>query len=85
MHEKDLFNRLYVYTNFEKDGNSARLNFKFHMEARSKADIKDEYKESNIYWEDPKPTLRFGYAKYDYLVEGYDFQVKMDGTIKINS
>lgn len=73
----ELLKRLYVYTNFEKDG---RLNFKNHLEARSK--IEEEYKDSEIDFNNPKPTLRFGYAKYDFLVEGYDFIIEMDGTIK---
>ncbi|MGC4057166.1 MAG: hypothetical protein QM743_03470 [Chitinophagaceae bacterium] len=81
--DKELFNRFYVYTNFEKNGNSARLNFKHHIEARSKTDIKDEYIESEFDWEKPKPTLRFGYGKYDFLVEGYDFEVMIDGSIKL--
>jgi len=76
----ELLKRLYVYTNFEKNGNSARLNFKYHLEARNK--ISEAYVESEIDFENPKPTLRFGFAKYDFLVEGYDFTVEMDGTLK---
>lgn len=81
LNESDYFKRLYVYTNFEKNGNSARLNFRFHMEARNK--IEESYVESEIDWENPKPTLRFGYAKYDFLVEEYDFEIMMDGSIKM--
>jgi CRISPR-associated endonuclease Csn1 len=73
----ELLKRLYVYTNFEKDG---RLNFKYHLEARSK--IEETYSESEIDFGNPKPTLRFGYAKYDFLVEGCDYFIEMDGTIK---
>lgn len=72
----ELLKRLYVYTNFEKDG---RLNFKYHLEARNK--IEDDYKDSEINISTPPPTLRFGYAKYPFLVEGYDFEVKIDGKI----
>lgn len=72
----ELLKRLYVYTNFEKDG---RLNFKYHLEARNKFD--DSYLESEIDFTTPKPTLRFGYGKYDFAVEGYDFIIKMDGTL----
>lgn len=72
--------RLYIYTNFEKNGASARLNFKYHLEARAK--VEEEYVESEIDFIDPKPTLRFGYAKYDFLVDGYDFNIKIDGTIE---
>lgn len=73
----ELSKRLYVYTNFEKDG---RLNFKYHLEARNK--IEEAYKDSEIDFDNPKPTLRFGYAKYSFLVEGCDFRIEMDGTIK---
>jgi CRISPR-associated endonuclease Csn1 len=73
----ELLRRLYVYTSFEKDG---RLSFKYHLEARNKID--EKYSESEIDFENPKPTLRFGYAKYDFLVQGCDFDVEMDGVIK---
>ncbi|MEN9548001.1 MAG: hypothetical protein RIR12_592 [Bacteroidota bacterium] len=75
--EKELLKRLYVYTNFEKDG---RLNLKYHLEARNK--IEEKYSESEFDFINPKPTLRFSYAKYDFAVEGYDFILEMDGTIK---
>ncbi|WP_276358826.1 type II CRISPR RNA-guided endonuclease Cas9 [Daejeonella sp. H1SJ63] len=78
--QNEILKRLYVYTSFEKNGPSARLNFNYHLEARSK--IEESYVESEINFENPKPTLRFGYAKYDFLVEGYDFEIKMDGTIE---
>lgn len=73
---RDLIKRLYVFTNFEKDG---RLNFKYHLEARNKID--ETYSESDIDFEKPKPTLRFSYSKYTFLVEGYEFEVKMDGEL----
>jgi len=72
----ELQKRLYVLTNFEKDG---RLNLRFHMEARNK--IEEKYLESELDLISPKPTLRFGYAKYDFIVEGYEFVVKPDGKI----
>lgn len=75
--QRDILKRLYVYSNFEKDG---RLNFQYHLEARNK--IEETYSESEIDFSNPKPTLRFSYAKYDFLVENYDFIVDMDGTIK---
>lgn len=75
----EILKRLYVYTSFEKNGTSARLNFNYHLEARNK--IEESYVESEINFENPNPTLRFGFAKYDFLVEGYDFKIKMDGTI----
>lgn len=74
----ELLKRLYTYTNFEKDG---RLNFKYHLEARNNNDI-IVISESEIDFTNPKPTLRFGYAKYDFLVEGYEFEINIDGTIR---
>lgn len=78
---KDLSNRLYVYANFEKNGTSSRLNFKHHLEARDDKGITESYTESEIDFNCSKPTLRFGYKKYNYLVEMYDFTVNHDGTI----
>lgn len=75
----ELLKRLYVYTNFEKDG---RLNFKYHLKARNK--IQEAYSESEIDFSIPKPTLRFSYSKYDFWVESYDFVIQMDGEIKWN-
>jgi|APTNR8051073442_1049403.scaffolds.fasta_scaffold01026_5 CRISPR-associated endonuclease Csn1 len=75
--QNEILKRLYVYTNFEKDG---RLNFQYHLEARNK--IEESYSESEIDFSNPKPTLRFGYSKYDFYVEDYDFEIKMDGTIR---
>ncbi|MES2630296.1 MAG: type II CRISPR RNA-guided endonuclease Cas9 [Bacteroidota bacterium] len=76
---REQLNRLYIFTGFEKNGDSARLNFKYHLEARNK--IIEEFIESEINFDHPKPTLRFGYAKYDFAVEGYDFEVAVDGAI----
>jgi CRISPR-associated endonuclease Csn1 len=77
----ELSTRLYQYTNYEKNGNSARLNFKYHLDARNDKEISEEYIESEIDFNNPKPTLRFAYSKYNFLVEGYDFKIEMDGTI----
>lgn len=73
----ELGKRLYVYSRFEKDG---RLNFQYHLEARNK--IEEAYSESEIDFSNPKPTLRFSYSKYEFAVEGYDFETKMDGSIE---
>jgi len=70
--------RLYVLSRFEKDG---RLNFKYHMEARKDTDIEEKYSESEIEFGESKPSLRFSYSKYPFLVEGYDFRINIDGTI----
>jgi len=77
---QELLKRLYVVTNFEKDG---RLNFRYHLEARN--EIKDVYTESELDFTVPKPTLRFSYSKYDFWVEGYDFTVNMDGSMNFNT
>ena len=41
----------------------------------------EDWIESKLDFENPKPTLRFGYAQYDFFVEGYDFITLTDGTI----
>lgn len=73
---EELTKRLYAFTNFESDG---RLNFKFHLEARENKEINDS---SEIDFKNPHPALRFSYSKYNFLVEGYDFKIEMDGTIR---
>ncbi|MBL7836861.1 MAG: hypothetical protein JNM67_05055, partial [Bacteroidetes bacterium] len=71
--------RLYIYSRFEKDG---RLNFKYHLEARSDNDITETYVDSAVDFEKPIPTLRLRLSKCEFVVEGYDFKIEMDGTIK---
>lgn len=73
--QEELTKRLYVFTNFESDG---RLNFKFHLEARDNKEIDDS---SEVDFENPRSGLRFSYSKYNFLVERYDFKIKMDGSI----
>lgn len=68
--------RIYVFTNFEKDG---RLNFKYHLEARNS--YEEIYSESELNFNSPNPTLRFSYAKHNFLVENFDFLLEMDGSI----
>ncbi|GCC53673.1 hypothetical protein SanaruYs_39180 [Chryseotalea sanaruensis] len=75
----ELSKRFYVFTNFESDG---RLNFKYHLEARESKEVTEDYKDSEVDFDNPKPTLRFAYSKYDFFVEGYDFKIKMDGSIQ---
>lgn len=75
----ELVKRLYVYTRFEKDG---RINFKYHLEARADNDITESYTDSTVNFDNPLPTLRLTIGKCDFLVEGYDFDIKMDGTIQ---
>jgi hypothetical protein len=36
-------------------------------------EIAEDYNESDIDFEYPKPTLRLSYAKYNFFVEGFDF------------
>ena len=78
----ELLKRLYVYTSYEDNNGSSNLKFKYHLEARDKLKIPEKYKESEINFENPNPTLRLAYSKYDFLVENYDFIINIDGTIK---
>ncbi|MBK6938301.1 MAG: hypothetical protein IPH18_16660 [Chitinophagaceae bacterium] len=77
IYQRGYFKATFVYTNFEKDG---RLNFKYHLESRNK--IEETYSESEFDFSTPKPTLRFSYSKYDFVVEGYDFIIEMDAELK---
>ena len=78
----ELLKRLYVYTSYEDNNGSSNLKFKYHLAAREKLKISEKYKESEINFENPNPTLRLSYSKYDFIVENYDFIINMDGTIK---
>jgi CRISPR-associated endonuclease Csn1 len=77
--QHDILKRLYVYTNFEKDG---RINFKYHLEARSDKDVIETYTDSVVSFDNPLPTLRLRLSKCEFWVEGYEFEIKIDGTIK---
>lgn len=78
LNNTELSKRLYIFTRFEKDG---RLNFKYHLEARSDNEINESYSDSAVNFEIPAPTLRLRLSKCDFCVEGYEFSISIDGTV----
>ncbi|QOI97279.1 MAG: hypothetical protein HRU69_07160 [Flammeovirgaceae bacterium] len=86
--EKEISNRLYVIEGFEKDG---RIRFRHHIDSRADNDLKKLEKTfgkaiwqgfSNVNLKTPYPKLKLSKDNLNFVVEGYDFEVKRDGTIK---
>lgn len=82
-------NRLYVINGFEKDG---RIRFTHHMDSRSDSDLKElEETFGKAYWqgfshvnfENPYPKLKLSKDSLNFVVEGEDFELKIDGTITL--
>jgi CRISPR-associated endonuclease Csn1 len=80
--------RLYVIDGFEKDG---RIRFKHHIDSRSADDLKALEATfgkaiwqgfSQVNFEISNPKLKLSKDNLNFLVEGYDFEIKMDGTIQ---
>lgn len=84
-------NRLYVINGFEKDG---RVKLSHHIDSRSDNDLKAlEDMFGKAYWqgfsqvnfENPYPKLKLSKDNLNFAVEGYDFEMKIDGTIEIKN
>lgn len=80
-------NRLYVINGFEKDG---RVKLSHHIDSRSDNDLKAlEEIYGKSYWqgfsqvnfEKPYPKLKLSKDSLNFAVEGYDFDIKIDGSI----
>lgn len=85
---KQISNRLYVIDGFEKDG---RIRFSHNLDSRSVNDLKElEWTFGKGYWQGlsqvnfdtPMPKLKLSKGTLNFVLEGYDFEMKMDGTIK---
>lgn len=77
----DKFNcRLYYVKELEKDG---RITICYNAESRPTTDI-NKYKTANPYIisEPTRPLIRMSLSKFDFLVEGYDFELTPLGEIK---
>ncbi|UYN86269.1 MAG: hypothetical protein KIT51_15570 [Cyclobacteriaceae bacterium] len=86
--EKEISNRLYVIEGFEKDG---RIRFKHHIDSRTDNHLKELEESfgkaiwqgfSKMNFESPYPKLKLSKDNLNIAVEGYDFEIKMDGKIK---
>lgn len=85
---KQISNRLYVIDGFEKDG---RIRFSHNLDSRSANDLKElENVYGKAYWQgfsqvifnNPLPKLKLSKDSLNFAVEGYDFKIEIDGTIK---
>lgn len=83
----EISQRMYVIDGFEKDG---RIRFSHHMDSRSLEDLKTlENKYGKGYWQgfstvafqNPNPKLKLSKDSLNMVVEGYDFNIEMDGRI----
>ncbi len=68
--------KLYKITEFEKDG---RIKFKYHFEARKEDELGTG--DSTIDFNKYQPKLRLSKKKLNFLIEGIDFEITLDGTI----
>lgn len=84
----DLIKRLYSIIKFEKDG---RIVFGYHLDSRSDNELKQlevEYGKSIyngfsiINYENPWPKLKLSLGNLNFLIEGKDFKIQIDGSIK---
>ncbi len=85
--------RLYKVVKMNKDG---RITFKYHQEAKNdeklKSDFEEEFDqkapkslvngESYVDFENPFPKLLLSPSKFNFLVEGYEFEISSVGELK---
>lgn len=81
LNPSELSERLYKAYQFEGDG---RIKLKHHLIAGSNTEIKKEYKEVNQFTFDDsyKPLLRLSSSNWNFAIEGKDFEMNLDGTLK---
>lgn len=75
--QKELVKRLYKVLGLEKDG---RITFVFHQEARMDKELPRAV--SNLTINNPVPRVRMTYSVCMMAIEGYDFDLTIDGNIK---
>lgn len=76
----DLTKRLYKVYQFESDG---RMKFRNHMAAGIDTDLKKENKEgASFNFENPSIFLRIRQGEWNFAIDGVDFEMKMDGSLK---
>lgn len=79
--KEELARRLYEVKAMEADG---RIQFLFHQEARDPKKITAIYGNgaSSFSAQNPAPKLRLSVSKFDFLVEGIDFELTVTGELK---
>lgn len=83
-----VLSRLYRIYKFEKDG---RINFQFHLEARSDSELRELTKEfgasyangfTSIDFEKSMPRLRLSVGNLQMLIEDVDFMIQPNGQVE---
>ncbi len=79
--KEELVRRLYKVVGMEADG---RIQFLFHQEARDPKKLTGIYRGgvSSFCVQNPAPKLRLRVSKFDFLVEGVDFELTVTGELK---
>lgn len=76
----DLSERLYKITQFESDG---RIKFKHHLYGGVDTDLKKNHKEKSSFdFENPSVFLRVTKSNWNFAIEGKDFDMELDSSIK---
>jgi CRISPR-associated endonuclease Csn1 len=87
----DISNRLYKVIKFEKDG---RIVFGHHLSSLSDKQLRELAEEfgksiyngfSSVNFSKPWPKLKLSVGNLNILIEGKDFIIEMDGSIKFSN
>ncbi|MDG1728293.1 MAG: type II CRISPR RNA-guided endonuclease Cas9 [Algibacter sp.] len=78
LNKKELSNRLYKITQFESEGNYARIQLKHHIQGGADKDLK---KESSLDFERPAQKLRISLSNFKAAKENVDFKMSASGKI----
>lgn len=79
--KKSLLSRLYQVYEFELDG---RMKFRHHLLGGNLTEVKKRFHEETNpeFSRELTPLLRLSKAKWNFALEGVDFEIKIDGEIK---
>lgn len=88
--QSELSERLYKAYQFEKGKGGIKIKLKHHLIAGANTEISKNldksYKEANPFSLDGpyQPLLRLSSSNWDFAIEGKDFEMNLDGSIKFN-
>jgi CRISPR-associated endonuclease Csn1 len=94
LEEKDISRRLYFVKNLA-DANSGRIRFQHHIDARSDKQLNEDFPEkdfgkngingfSKFSTDFIAPRLLLTPGNFNFIIEGKDFKMKLDGAIEFN-
>lgn len=80
--KEDLSKRLFKIYQFESDG---RIKFRHHLAAGIDTELKKDNQEYSYFSAEEKQVfLRLRQANWNFAIDGVDFDMNLDGTIKFN-